>query len=105
MVTTDALGCASTISAPFQVIHTGVTTIETRSSRLVPNPASDQVRIERTDTRPATLTITDVQGRIVREETISGSRHNVELAGLKAGVYLLRIATASELETLRLVKD
>jgi len=105
VINTDALGCNSTISAPFQVIHTGVTTIEIRSSLLVPNPASDQVLIERADNTPATLTITDVQGRSIREEAVSGSSHNVELAGLKAGVYLLRIATASQVETLRLVKD
>lgn len=105
VINTDALGCASTISAPFQVIHTGVPTIEPGTSRLVPNPARDQVRIERADNTPAMLTITDVQGRIIRQETISGTSHNVELAGLKAGVYLLRIGTRTDVETLRLVVE
>lgn len=105
VIVTDALGCTSAPSAPVQVIQTGVAEQVANTSRLVPNPASDRVRIERANNAPATLTITDVQGRTIRQEAISGTSHNVELAGLKAGIYLLRIATASQVETLRLVKD
>ncbi|MEO7080303.1 MAG: hypothetical protein ABIY71_02210 [Flavobacteriales bacterium] len=46
-----------------------------------------------------------VLGRSIRQEAFSGSSHNVELAGLKAGIHLRRIASASEVETLRLVVE
>ncbi len=105
VIVTDALGCVSATSAPFQVIQTGMATMETGTTRLVPNPASDRVRIERWDNVPATLTLTDVQGRIMLQEAISGSSVNLELSGLKPGVYLVRIASANEVETLRLVKE
>lgn len=105
VVVTDALGCVSATSAPFQVIHTGVASMAIGTTRLVPNPASERVRIERLYNAPATLTLTDVQGRIVREEMFSGTSNSLDLSGLKRGVYLVRIATASEVETLRLVKE
>ncbi|MEO5585791.1 MAG: T9SS type A sorting domain-containing protein [Flavobacteriales bacterium] len=105
VVMTDALGCVSGTSAPFQVIHTGVASMESGTTRLVPNPASDRVRIERLDNSPARLTLSDVQGRIVRQEVLSGTSNTVDVSGLKAGVYLVRIATANEVETLRLVKE
>ena len=105
VIVTDALGCSSATSAPFQVIHTRVSPIESGISRLVPNPARDQVRIEREDPMPASLTIIDVQGRSIRKQAITGSSQNVELSDLKAGIYLLRIASKTGVETLRLVVE
>lgn len=105
VIVTDALGCVSATSAPFQVIHTGVASMESGSTRLVPNPASGRVRIERGDSTPDTLTLTDMQGRIVQQRMISGTDHMIDLTGLKPGVYLVRIATANGVETLRLVKE
>ena len=105
VIITDALGCVSATSAPFQVIHTGIATVETGTMRLVPNPASDRVRIERLDNATATLMLTDVQGRTVRQEIISGPSVILDLSGLKPGVYLMRIATADQVGSLRFVKE
>jgi hypothetical protein len=105
VIITDALGCVSATSAPFQVIHTGIATVETGTMRLVPNPASDRVRIERLDNATATLMLTDVQGRTVRQEIISGPSVTLDLSGLKPGVYLMRIATADQVGSLRFVKE
>ena len=63
------------------------------------------VRIERSDNAPAMLTLTDLQGRIVRQEAISRNLCTLDLADVRPGVYLVRIATADKAETLRLVKE
>ncbi len=105
VVVTDALSCVSATSAPFQVIHTVVASMAIGTTCLVPNPASERVRIERLGDAPAKLTLRDVQGRIVRHQAITGTNVNLDLSGLKPGVYLVRIATAGQVETLRLVKE
>ena len=104
VVVVDAFGCTSAPSVTVPVIITGIAGKNASSTRVFPNPAKETVRIERLDHVPTTLTLTDVQGRIIRKEAISGSSINLELSGLKPGVYLVRIATADQVETLRLVK-
>ncbi|HRN38116.1 MAG TPA: hypothetical protein PLL18_14520, partial [Flavobacteriales bacterium] len=53
----------STTSAPVQVIHTGLAnTVAEPSFRLVPNPASGQVQVERAEGTSAWITMLDVQG-------------------------------------------
>lgn len=105
VVVVSVLGCISAPSAIVPVIITGIADIHTTSTSLFPNPANEMVRIERLDNAPATLTLSDVQGRIVQQEAISGNLDTVDLTGLKPGVYLVRIATADQVETLRLVKE
>jgi photosystem II stability/assembly factor-like uncharacterized protein len=105
VVVTNELGCASATSAPFQLLSTGMHSMMSGTSRLFPNPASDRVRIERMDNTSATLTLTDVQGRVVHQEAISGASSTMDLHDLKAGVYLMRITTANKVEALRLVKE
>lgn len=85
----DALGCVSATSAPVQVIHTGVAAQTATSFRLVPNPASDLVRIERADATRAVITVLDVQGRTVLETSITGPSAMLDVSGLKGGVYVV----------------
>lgn len=106
IVTDAAFGCTSGPSAAVQVLTTAIADERApTNARLIPNPATDMVQIQRTDNTPATLTLTDVQGRIVRQEALTGTSKTLDVSGLKPGVYLVRIATANEVETLSLVKQ
>lgn len=117
VVVTDAFGCISHTSAPVQVIHTALAAFaEPASFRLVPNPASGWVRVERAEGQTALLSVLDVQGRVVLEQWIGkvmsvdarGSFQNVEtidVSGLNGGMYLVRIASPDAIEVARLVVE
>ncbi|MBS1940629.1 MAG: T9SS type A sorting domain-containing protein, partial [Bacteroidetes bacterium] len=106
VVVTDGFGCVSNTSAPVQVIHTGIAVpAENRSFRLVPNPASGVVRVERAEGTAAWLTVLDVQGRAVLETQITGPSTMLDVSGLKSGVYVVRVAAPEAVEVGRLVVE
>ncbi|MCO5275951.1 MAG: YCF48-related protein [Flavobacteriales bacterium] len=106
VVVTDGLGCVSNTSAPVQVIHTGLAnTVAEPSFRLVPNPASGQVQVERAEGTSAWITVLDVQGRAVLETPITGPSAMLNISGLKSGVYVVWIAAPEAVDVGRLVVE
>ncbi len=106
VIVTDALGCVSAPSAPVPIISTAIAPVTfTGVTRLFPNPANNAVRIERAEASPATLTLFDVQGRVVRSERISSDTGVLDISDLVPGLYTVRVASAHDAETLRLVKE
>ena len=104
VVVSDALGCVSAPSTPVQVILTGIASEDEPGTRIFPNPATDVVRIERINNGPAMLTFLDAQGRLVQSTRITGAT-SVDVSGLRPGVYLVRLASGSAVDSLRLVKQ
>lgn len=106
VVITDALECVSQPSLPVQVINTGIATpAVTNTTLLYPNPANQNVRIQRLDGSPASLTVLDTQGRIVSTERINGTTTVLDISSFKPGLYAIGITSANGVETLRLVKE
>jgi len=58
---------------------------------LYPNPASTTTTVEAA--RPVRLTLLDLTGRTVRTEAVPARRHELNLRGLAAGLYLVRCET------------
>jgi hypothetical protein len=59
---------------------------------IYPNPASDKLFVDLAyDMRwiGKTITITNAQGQIIRQEVITGKLHQVDVASLKPGLYLI----------------
>jgi len=58
-----------------------------------PNPATDLVTVSLNATGSATLTVTDVTGKIVMNNTLSLANGNseVNIAGLESGVYIFNV--------------
>ncbi|MEO8591624.1 MAG: YCF48-related protein [Flavobacteriales bacterium] len=104
VIVTDVLGCVSAPSAPVQVVSTGINAPVEPHARLYPNPATRTIRIERTDASPALLTLVDGQGRVVRTEGVSGIAPSLDISALSPGLYVVRLASAGEVTTLRFVK-
>jgi len=104
VVVSDPLGCVSAPSAPVQVIITGIPSAPGSGTRIYPNPALDLLRIEPADAAPATITFLDVQGRLVQSTLITGAT-SVNVSGLRPGVYLVRVASGSAVESFRVVKE
>jgi len=103
---TDALGCTSAPSEPVQVLITGLDEATTDVGvTLSPNPTNSHVQMERPSDTPATVFFIDVQGRVVKEEHISGTRVLLDVSGLSAGAYMVRVIDRDGVSTSRMVKQ
>ncbi|MDB5268943.1 MAG: hypothetical protein JWP58_1983 [Hymenobacter sp.] len=75
-----------------------------------PNPAHATATVQLPPVSgTATLTLLDALGRVVRTTTVplpaAGLRHELDLAGLPAGLYALRVAAGASTATHRLVVE
>lgn len=79
--------------------------VEKSSPTIVaPNPASKQFSINQLDPNtPAQISVIDLSGRIVHEQTSTGSVAPVYVPQLHAGVYMVRVQTADKTEMHRIV--
>lgn len=93
LTVTNADGCSSTVIQTLDVV-TDVEDAQTANhAKLVPNPASGQVTLQlKTALAPATLTLIDAKGRIVKSMQFQQPVHEVKinLAGLAPGAYLIQ---------------
>jgi len=87
---------------------TGIGYEEHNSVRVYPIPAQDAVTINAAFTSEVLpVTVCDIQGRVVRQiipEAIDAQTRRVNLAGLNAGLYLLKL-NDSKNSTTRLIKN
>lgn len=67
---------------------------------LVPNPASDQVKIIMDKNEPFTVQIYSVTGQLVLQSTVTGN--TIDVSELDAGIYLVQVTTSDRVETLSL---
>lgn len=72
-----------------------------------PNPANDKVSVSVTGMVPndATLALTDMAGRVLRNVTVTGATTEVNIADLPAGIYLLKYSSADRSEVIKLNKN
>jgi hypothetical protein len=90
------IGCGS-----YSMVSVPTVELEERV-RLFPNPASAQITVE-SDTRMEAMDLLDVHGRVVRTVADRGTLHHVDLRGLPAGTYVVRVRTAQLVHVHRLV--
>ncbi len=73
--------------------------------QIFPNPTSSELNIHLpSEIESAYLTITDFMGKIICTYTIN-NRNNIDLSHLKAGIYLVNIATEKETVNFKIVKQ
>ncbi len=97
--TNSTTNCFST-TAPFTVRATvGVGSIGTTTYAITPNPASSvfMVRIG----EPATAQLTDLTGHVLIRKP-AASQHQIDVAALPAGIYLLQLQTRTGSTTERI---
>lgn len=101
--------CSPAVSAvrTFRIRPVGVQNFgQGRVLNIYPNPVRGQLTVEATGSFPAGLSadLYDATGRILRAyPRLLGGRNQVDLSGIAAGVYYLRLATDGEERTERLV--
>jgi photosystem II stability/assembly factor-like uncharacterized protein len=102
---TDASGCTSALSAPVQVLHTGISSTEVPSFAIVPNPAYNVAWLLRQRSTLATVDIRDVQGRTVMHFNAAQAKVQVHLSGFPPGIYLVRITDSDGTASARIVVE
>jgi len=70
---------------------TSVSENETQSLAVFPNPANEFITIQSPVAMNGVLRLTDLTGRIVLEERVSGKTIQLNLSGLSSGTYLINV--------------
>ena len=79
---------------------------KTELAGLYPNPSRDYIRVMAGDVQPEDIVLTDYTGREVRTGiTMSGPVARIDVSGLSAGWYLIRLRTASEPKVLKFIRQ
>lgn len=69
---------------------------------IYPNPVSSILFVNSPDVQISSTTMLDMLGRIVYETAVNDFRHEINVSGLKNGIYFLRINAGSEIITQRI---
>jgi hypothetical protein len=106
--TDSSTGCSN--SATTSVIVSICTDIISRSVnntalKVYPNPNSGVFTIETGNSLNKTLTLTDVAGRIVHQETTEGGIIQMNISELANGIYHLRIASENGIDIIKVIKQ
>jgi hypothetical protein len=87
---------------------TSVTDLDTEYLRFYPNPASDFVIIETGDLNPENVSVSiyDITGKLNHvQKTSVNNKVEINVQGLKQGIYFLKIQTADQRKTMKLIKE
>lgn len=88
-----------------QVSNLGIDESESGLFKIYPNPSSDVITIEALNAGEAKLTITDVTGKVVRIEKLTGKSSTLNLEQLPNGIYILEYTSNGLFETSRFIKQ
>jgi hypothetical protein len=63
----------------------------TTNISVYPNPAKDKVMIELPENTVGTLALFDMNGKIIRRQSVNGNINTIDIDFLSAGAYILRL--------------
>ncbi len=87
---------------------TGIHTqdIETPKAQIYPNPAQDIINISVfTDSPKYKISLLSIHGNVVKETSMQQNLKTIDISGLSAGIYFIRISGDSFSETLKFIKS
>ena len=96
-VSNNNVACSVTIR--FQAYAEGISDVASTTLTAYPNPAQGNVNISYDVNQPSTLAIYDMQGRVVRSMSVSGSG-NAIVDNLPAGIYTYCIMGSTTMQKL-----
>jgi len=85
----------------------GTTLVNERSKaeiHIYPNPVGDHLFIDLVSQQEIEVVMTDIQGREVLRQSLSGLRNQLDLASLRSGIYMIKIRGSSFTKTERVIK-
>lgn len=90
---------ACSVTIRFQAYAEGINDVNSSALTAYPNPAQGNVNISYDVNQPSTLAIYDMQGRVVRSMSVSGSG-NAVVDNLAAGIYTYGIMGSTTMQKL-----
>ncbi len=69
----------------------GINEVAAHDMKIYPNPAKDKLFIEMENPLKSMITISDQVGRILQTETIQGKNNTIDISGIAAGIYHLKV--------------
>ena len=92
----------SASTEPYPGATLGINQLNVNSFKIHPNPTNTgEVSISSVNTIPIAVTVFDILGKQVKDETISNNR--LDVSNLKSGIYLLRLTQDGATSTKKLV--
>jgi len=73
--------------------------------RVYPNPTTNSWNFNNKDSKIDSIEIVDVLGKVILTKTGSSNEVVVDATNLNKGIYFARVATASAIQTIKLIKD
>jgi len=101
----DAAGNISTLSQALSVKTPALISGMEENKDIIniyPNPANNWITVE-TNSDNQTLTITDLQGKLILTKSITGSINKLNLSSLKQGIYILEVRSDKYIQFKKLI--
>ena len=73
-------------------------------SKIYPNPANNQVRIELANDQAAELSIMNTLGQVIRTVALDKIDNTIDISSLNSGLYVLRISQGGSVYTTKVTK-
>lgn len=101
---TDANGCTSTASYTVNSL-VGLVDLDAVTFNLYPNPSTGEFNIlmDNKDGKIYSIVISDLDGRIVYEDSMDGNSKSIDLTSKANGAYLLRVSSDKSQTTQRVI--
>ncbi|HRD39497.1 MAG TPA: T9SS type A sorting domain-containing protein, partial [Bacteroidia bacterium] len=102
----NSSGCKSSAAVTLSVSTcTGIEELNTYDFRIYPNPANESITIRSTINEKFLLSIYTALGNKCLETNLNGSETNINISGLTAGIYFIRIQTSKGEINRKLIKE
>ncbi len=72
---------------------------------MYPNPAKDVLNISANTVELSAATITDINGRVVKQQSVNGMSAEINVSELNAGVYFVSVQSAEGKGTAKFIKN
>ncbi len=103
VIGTDNFGCSSSVQVNLTVdACAGINQYSNNGVSVYPNPVNSQLNIV-AGSVISNVTVTDMTGRIILEKSTDTSV--VDMSNLANGVYYIKVATANNIEIIKVVKQ
>ncbi len=103
LTVTDSHGCQSEACDSIQITMTGVDELNMLGIKVYPNPASDVVTIESTQTNLISYALIDLSGKVVKKGDATEGTITLNVEALKDGIYTISITTENGILSRKLV--
>lgn len=92
-------------SAQLMVVsHSGVKDLEVNAVSVYPNPVKNLTTVQSQNSEIKTITVYDLNGKLVLQEKGQGLQKVLDLSNLTTGTYIIAVQTSSNIEKIKVLK-